>query len=51
MEFFFTIGTVVAIYIPMFYRQNKSIRELQDRVNYLENELKNYNVVKLEKRK
>ncbi|MGM0836626.1 MAG: hypothetical protein ACQEV7_10735 [Bacillota bacterium] len=49
--FFYTVVTVIIIYIPMFYRLNRTLRKLEDRIVDLETKWETRNVVPLQKKK
>lgn len=49
--FFYAVGTVIIIYIPMFYRLNRSLRKLEDRIVDLETKWETRNVVPMQKKK
>jgi hypothetical protein len=49
--FFYTVVTVIIIYIPMFYRLNRTLRKLEDRIVDLETKWETRNVVPMQKKK
>ncbi|WP_223700539.1 hypothetical protein [Sutcliffiella deserti] len=49
--FLYTVVFIIMIYIPVFYRINRNIRKLEDKVMDLEAKWETRNVIPLHKKK
>lgn len=47
----FLVVAIIILYIPMFYRLNRSLRKLEDRMFDLETKWETRNVVSIQKKK